>query len=455
MNDVRLYGSNTQAAIANFDVSGETVDHRIIEALAHIKACCAIANSHADVGRLDREIAAAIVGAAEEVATGKHRDQFPVDVFQTGSGTSTNMNVNEVLASIASSVSGLAVHPNDHVNMSQSTNDTFPTAIRVAVSLAIRDQLLPALGQLADALADKAVEFGDVVKPGRTHLMDATPVMLGDEFGGYAAQIRESIERIASAQTRLVRLPLGGTATGNGLNTPPGHAAMVRELLTERTGVRWQPPLHHFAVQGGQDALVEASAQLRGAALAMFKIANDIRLMASGPRTGLGELMLTELQPGSSIMPGKTNPVICEVVIQVCAQVVGNDTAIAFAGSRGELELNVYLPVMARNLLESVDLLAGSCTSLTEKTIVGLRADSERCKRLAELSPAVATALNLEIGYDRAASVVKSSLASGRSLVDEVVETGLMSRERAAELLSVEAMARGTQDHLTAQHRDA
>ncbi|MCB0992319.1 MAG: class II fumarate hydratase, partial [Acidimicrobiales bacterium] len=364
MNDVRLYGSNTQAAIANFDVSGETVDHRIIEALAHIKACCAIANSHADVGRLDREIAAAIVGAAEEVATGKHRDQFPVDVFQTGSGTSTNMNVNEVLASIASSVSGLAVHPNDHVNMSQSTNDTFPTAIRVAVSLAIRDQLLPALGQLADALADKAVEFGDVVKPGRTHLMDATPVMLGDEFGGYAAQIRESIERIASAQTRLVRLPLGGTATGNGLNTPPGHAAMVRELLTERTGVRWQPPLHHFAVQGGQDALVEASAQLRGAALAMFKIANDIRLMASGPRTGLGELTLTELQPGSSIMPGKTNPVICEVVIQVCAQVVGNDTAIAFAGSRGELELNVYLPVMARNLLESVDLLAGSCTSL-------------------------------------------------------------------------------------------
>lgn len=452
MNDVRLYGSNTEAAIANFEVSGETVDHRIIEALALIKACCALANSNSDVGQLDPDVAAAIVDAAEEVIAGRHRSQFPVDVFQTGSGTSTNMNVNEVLASIASSASGLAVHPNDHVNMSQSTNDTFPSAIRVAVALAIRDQLIPALEQLADALAEKAVEFGEVVKPGRTHLMDATPVMLGDEFGGYAAQISESIERIASAQTRLVRLPVGGTATGNGLNTPPGHAARVRELLTERTGIQWQRPLHHFAVQGGQDALVETSAQLRGAALAMFKIANDIRLMASGPRTGLGELILTELQPGSSIMPGKTNPVICEVAIQVCAQVVGNDSAITFAGSHGELELNVYLPVMARNLLESVDLLAGSCTSLAQKTVRGLRADSERCRRLAELSPAVATALNLEIGYDSAASVVKRSLASGRSLVDEVVDAGLMSRERALELLSVEAMARGTEDHLPAQH---
>lgn len=437
------YGSNTRAAVDNFHVSGQPVDRRLIAALAQIKAAAAMANARLGVKGVDDETARVIVLAADRVIAGELWDQFPIDYLQTGSGTSTNMNVNEVLSSVAGELAGVEIHPNDQVNASQSTNDTFPTAIRIAATGAVKGQLVPALKRLTDELDEQSRAFADVVKPGRTHLMDATPVFMGDEFAGYAAQIREAIERLEGSIPRLVRLPLGGTATGNGLNTPAGFARAAREELEARVGFELAAPLHHFAVQGSQDVLVELSAQLRGAAVAIHKIANDIRLMGSGPETGLGELEVADLQPGSSIMPGKTNPVICEVAIQACAQVIGNDAAVAFAGARGELELNVFLPLMAQKLLESIDLVAGSAESLADKCINRLEANRARCRSLAERSPAVATALNLAIGYDRAAEVVKASRVSGRSLLDEVVARGLLSDAEARAVLDVDAMASG------------
>ncbi|WP_189041744.1 class II fumarate hydratase [Micromonospora sonchi] len=417
-----LWRAQTQRAVQNFPISGRGIEPAQIRALAQIKGAAAEVNG--DLGVIDPNVAAAIAAAAAHVAAGGYDDQFPVDVFQTGSGTSSNMNTNEVIATLAGRELGRGVHPNDEVNASQSSNDVFPSSIHLAATEAVARDLLPALDHLAGALEAKAGEFETVVKAGRTHLMDATPVTLGQEFGGYAAQVRYGIERVQGVLPRLAELPLGGTAVGTGINTPLGFAARVIEKLRDSTGLPLTEARNHFEAQGARDALVEASGQLRTFAVGLYKIANDIRWMGSGPRAGLRELHIPDLQPGSSIMPGKVNPVVCEAVRQVCAQVIGNDATLAFAGSQGDFELNVMLPVMARNLLESIRLLAASSRLLADRCVVGLVADVEVCLAYAEGSPSIVTPLNRYLGYDEAASIAKEALDRQISIKEVVIARG-------------------------------
>jgi len=414
-----LWGGETEKAIANFPVSGEPIPIPVARWLGRIKAAAARAN--ADLGLLDPALAQRIAAAADRVAAGELDDQFPIDVFQTGSGTSSNMNANEVIATLA----GEDVHPNDHVNMGQSSNDVFPSAVHLAALGEIAHDLLPALERLAASLERKALEFDDVVKAGRTHLMDAVPVTLGQEFAGYAAQVRQGVARVEDAMRRLGQIPLGGTATGTGLNTHPEFAARVRDYLSRETGLTVSAPIDHFEAQAARDGLVEASGALKVVAVSLTKIANDLRLMGSGPRAGLSEIFLPELQKGSSIMPGKVNPVIPEVVTQVSAQVIGNDAAVTIGGMNGHFELNVYVPLMARNLLESIKLLAGASRLLAEKCVDGIEANRERTEHYAESTLSAATALNPHIGYDKASEIVKEAAASGRSLREVARKAGV------------------------------
>ncbi|MDN5896688.1 MAG: class II fumarate hydratase, partial [Nocardioides sp.] len=403
-----LWRAQTQRAIENFPISGSVLEPRHIKALALVKSAAATVNS--GLGSITQQQADAIVAAAGEVATGCHDDHFPIDIFQTGSGTSSNMNTNEVLSSLAAK-SGVEVHPNDHVNASQSSNDTFPTSIHVAAAMAVVEDLFPALEVLASSLEGKAGEFKDHVKSGRTHLMDATPVMLGQEFGGYAATIRYARERLDSVLPRVRELPLGGTAVGTGINTPPGFAAKVIAGLSDLTGLEFTEARTHFEAQSTRDSLVELSGVLRTLAVGLTKICNDLRWMSSGPTTGLAEIHLPDLQPGSSIMPGKVNPVLPEATLQVCAQVIGNDAAIATGGAAGNFELNVMLTLIARNLLESIRILSTSSTLLARRCIDGITADVERMRMYAESSPSVVTPLNKYIGYENASKVAKKALA--------------------------------------------
>ncbi|MFF5500762.1 class II fumarate hydratase [Streptomyces roseolus] len=433
MGEVRVpahakWRAQTQRAVENFPVSGQRLERAHIEALARVKAAAATVN--AELGVIDRDRAEAIAAAAAEVAEGRWDDHFPVDVFQTGSGTSSNMNTNEVLATLAGErlPADRAVHPNDHVNASQSSNDVFPSSIHIAATAAVTHDLIPALDHLAAALERKSAEFATVVKSGRTHLMDATPVTLGQEFGGYAAQVRYGIERLRSALPRLAELPLGGTAVGTGINTPPGFSAAVVAELARTTGLPFTEARDHFEAQGARDGLVETSGHLRTIAVSLTKIANDLRWMSSGPRTGLAEINLPDLQPGSSIMPGKVNPVIPEAVLMVAAQVTGNDTTVAVAGAAGNFELNVMLPVMAKNLLESVRLLANASRLLADRTVDGITANVERAREYAESSPSVVTPLNKYIGYEEAAKVAKRSLAERKTIREVVLESGYVDR---------------------------
>ena len=414
-----LWGVETRKAVANFPVSGEPIPAPVARWLGRIKAAAARVN--ADLGLLEDGKADRIAAAADRVAAGELDDQFPIDVFQTGSGTSSNMNANEVIAVLA----GDDVHPNDDVNMGQSSNDVFPSAVHLAALGELTDDLLPALERLASSLEAKAREFDDVVKSGRTHLMDAVPVTLGQEFAGYAAQVRQGDERVRSTRGRLGQIPLGGTATGTGLNTHPEFAERVRRRLSEETGLPVSPPADPFEAQAARDALVEASGALKTVAVSLTKIANDLRLMGSGPRAGLAEIFLPELQKGSSIMPGKVNPVIPEVVTQVAAQVIGNDTAITVGGMQGHFELNVFIPMMARNLLGSIRLLASASRLLAEKCVDGIEANREQCERYAELTLSAATALNPYIGYDKASEIVKDAAQSGRSLREAARAAGV------------------------------
>ncbi len=438
-----LWRAQTQRAVENFPISGRPIEPAHIHALALTKAAAARAN--AELGVLDQDVADAIVEAATEVADGKHDNQFPIDIFQTGSGTSSNMNTNEVIASLATRSLGRSVHPNDHVNASQSSNDTFPTSIHVAATRAITEDLIPALEHLAKALESKSSEFESVVKAGRTHLMDATPVTLGQEFGGFAAQVRYGVERLEASLPRVAELPLGGTAVGTGINTPPGFAARVIEILAELTDLPLREARNHFEAQGSRDALVEASGQLRTIAVGLHKICTDLRWMGSGPRAGLGEILLPDLQPGSSIMPGKVNPVLPEAMSMVCAQVVGNDAAIAFGGSAGNFELNVMMPVMAANLLESIRLLANASRLLADRCVSGIGADVEHCRELAESSPSIVTPLNRSIGYEAAAAVAKKSVQERRTIREVVisegyVESGVLTEQQLDEALDVLSM---------------
>ncbi|HEV2282712.1 MAG TPA: class II fumarate hydratase [bacterium] len=421
-----LWGAQTQRAVHNLPVSGLRIDRGLIAALGHIKAAAAVAN--AGLGVLDGDMADAIAAAAREVAAGKHDEQFPVDVFQTGSGTSSNMNANEVIATLAASRLGRPVHPNDHVNASQSSNDVFPSAIHIAAVQSMKGLVIPAVDRLANALEAKAAEFADVVKAGRTHLMDATPVTLGQEFGGYAAAARHGAQRVAEVLGQVGALPLGGTAVGTGINAPPGFAAQVIGMLADELDLPLSEAVNHFEAAGARDALVAASGALRVVAVSLYKIANDLGWMASGPRAGLAEISLPELQPGSSIMPGKVNPVVCEAVCQVTAQVIGNDAAVAFGGAAGNFELNVMLPVIARNLLESTRLLAGVAPLLADRCVAGIRANTERLRRYAESSASIVTALNRFIGYEAAAQVAKQSLETGRTIREVVIERGYVER---------------------------
>jgi fumarate hydratase class II len=413
-----LWGPETVKAASN-PVSGEPIPTSVSRSLARIKAAAARVN--AELGLLEADKADRIAAAADRVAAGEFDDQFPIDVFQTGSGTSSNTNANEVIAALA----GGGVHPNDHVNMGQSSNDVFPSAVHLAALGALAEDLLPALAQLAESLERKATEFDDVVKSGRTHLMDAVPVTLGQEFAGYAAQMRQGVARLEDALPRLGQIPLGGTATGTGLNTHPEFAERVRALLTEQTGLTISAPADPFEAQSARDALVETSGALKVVAVSLTKIANDLRLMGSGPRAGLAEIFLPELQKGSSIMPGKVNPVIPEVVTQVAAQVIGNDTAITVGGMSGQFELNVYVPLMARNLLQSIALLASASRLLAEKCVDGIGANRAQLERYAELTLSAATALNPHIGYDKASEIVKEAAASGRSLREVARDAGV------------------------------
>ena len=440
------YAAQTQRAVENFPISGLTIDRRLIRALALIKGAAAKVNAGLDeVPDVTPEIGDAIAAAADEVADGRWDGDFPVDVFQTGSGTSSNMNTNEVLATLASEKLGAkdAVHANDHVNASQSSNDVFPTAIHLAVTEALRDDLLPALTHLTKSLNAKSDEYASVVKSGRTHLMDATPVTLGQEFGGFAAQIAQAAERIEQALPRAGEVPLGGTAVGTGINAPPAFAPAVIEALAGRTGLPITEARDHFASQASRDGLVDVSGLLRVVAVALVKIANDLRWMGSGPRTGLFEIRIPDLQPGSSIMPGKVNPVIPEAVTQVAAQVIGNDAAIAFGGSQGTLELNVFMPMMAHNLLESIRLLANVSTVFAEKCIDGIEANVEQCRAYAESSPSIGTSLNPYIGYEKAAAVIKRATKENKTIREVVLEEGLMSDEELTKALDIEAMTRG------------
>ena len=420
-----LWRAQTQRAVENFPISGTTLEAEHLKALAQVKAAAAKVN--AELGVIEKEQAAAIRAAAAEIVDGRHLDHFPLDVFQTGSGTSSNMNMNEVLATLARR-SGVDVHPNDHVNASQSSNDIFPTSIHVAATSATTHHLVPALLHLANTLEAKAAEFADVVKAGRTHLMDATPVMLGQELGGYAAAVRHGIERLQAALPRVAELPLGGTAVGTGINTPKGFAVAVIEELVAATGLPFTEARNHFEAQGARDALVELSGQLRTVAVSITKLCNDLRWMSSGPRTGLAEINLPDLQPGSSIMPGKVNPVLPEATLMVCAQVIGNDAAVAFAGASGNFELNVMMPVMARNLLESIRLLSTSSVLLANRCIAGITANEERMRTYAESSPSVVTPLNRYIGYENAAKVAKRALAEERTIKEVVLEMGFVDK---------------------------
>ena len=420
------YRAQTQRAVENFPISGTPLETAQIAALARIKAAAAAVN--AELGVVDDDVAEAISAAAEEVASGRWNGEFPIDVFQTGSGTSSNMNMNEVLATLASERLGRQIHPNDHVNASQSSNDVFPSSIHVAATDAVVNDLIPALQHLEASLRRKAEEFATVVKSGRTHLMDATPVTLGQEFGGYATQVAHGVERLRSSLPRLAELPLGGTAVGTGINTPPGFAAKVIERLAESTGLPLTEARDHFEAQSARDGLVEASGQLRTIAIGLYKIVNDIRWMGSGPRAGLAEIRLPDLQPGSSIMPGKVNPVVPEAVAMVCAQVVGNDAAVAWGGGAGSFELNVMLPMLARNLLESIRLLANGSRLLADRCIDGIEADVERNREYAESSPSIVTPLNRYIGYENAAAVAKKALAERKTIRDVVIEEGYVKR---------------------------
>ena len=421
-----LWRAQTQRAVENFPISGTPLESAHIKALAQVKAACARAN--AELGVIEQDMADAIVAAAAEVASGAHDREFPIDVFQTGSGTSSNMNTNEVLATLATRSLGRDVHPNDHVNASQSSNDVFPTSIHLAATAAATHELVPALDHLATALEEKAGEFATVVKSGRTHLMDATPVTLGQEFGGYAAQIRKGITRIEASLPRVAEVPLGGTAVGTGINTPRGFPQRVIELLAEDTGLPVTEAEDHFEAHGARDGLVEFSGQLRTIAVSLTKICNDLRWMGSGPRTGLSEIALPDLQPGSSIMPGKVNPVLPEATLMVCAQVIGNDATIAVAGASGSFELNVMLPVIARNLLESIRLLGNASRVLADRAITGISANEERCKEYAESSPSVVTPLNRHIGYEAAAKIAKKAVAERKTIREVVIELGYVDR---------------------------
>ena len=421
-----LWGAQTQRAVENFPVSGERIGRDMIGALGCIKGTAARVN--AELGVLDADMADAIYDAAAAVARGEHDEDFPVDVFQTGSGTSSNMNANEVIAALASRRLGRAVHPNDHVNASQSSNDVFPSAIHLAATRLLVLELLPALDHLEATLQAKAAEFATVVKVGRTHLMDAVPVTLGQEFGGYAAAIRHDAERTVAILPRLGELPLGGTATGTGLNAPPGFARRVNERLASSMKLPLTQARNHFEAAGARDALVEASGVLRVTAISLYKICNDLRWMGSGPRAGLAEISIPDLQPGSSIMPGKVNPVICEAVCQVCTQVIGNDAAVTFGGAAGNFELNVMMPVIARNLLGSARLLAAVVPLLADRCVAGITASADRMRQLAESSPVIVTALNRFIGYEAAAQVAHEALETGETIRSIVLARGYVSR---------------------------
>jgi fumarate hydratase class II len=432
----QLWGAETSKAVANFPVSGERVPLPVIRWLARIKAASARVN--AELGLLERDLADRIAEAADDIAAGRYDDQFPIDVFQTGSGTSSNMNANEVIANLA----GEGAHPNDHVNKGQSSNDVFPTAVHLAAIDQVRSALLPALERLEQALAAKAEEFSDVVKAGRTHLMDAVPVMLGQEFGGYAAQVRLGRARIENALPHVAQVPLGGTATGTGLNTHPEFAERVRDLLGQDTGIDVRPPEDPFEAQGNRDALVELSGALKTLAVSLTKIANDLAWMGSGPRAGLAEIFLPELQKGSSIMPGKVNPVICEVVLQVSAQVIGNDAAITVAGTQGNFELNVRVPLIARNLLDQIRLLSSATGLFAEKCVEGIEVNRDMTARYAESTLIASTALTPHIGYDRVDEIVKEAAASGRTLREVAREKGV-EEKILEEALDLAKMARG------------
>jgi len=436
-----LWQAQTQRAVENFPVSGRRVEGSLIRALVEIKRTAARVNARR--GLLDDAVARAIVAAADEILNGSHDDQFPIDVFQTGSGTSTNMNVNEVIATLASR-SGLLVHPNDHVNAGQSSNDTFPSAIRIAAATGVERRLIPALEHLAAALRRAEGRFDDVVKAGRTHLMDAVPVTLGQEFGGYDTATDLGVERLRCVLPRLCRLPLGGTAAGTGLNAPDGFAAEVISELSERLGLPLFEAEDHFEAQGAQDALVELSGASRVVAVGLNKLAADLRWMASGPATGLGEIHLPDLQPGSSIMPGKVNPVLPEAVQQVVAQVIGNDATVAWSGAAGNFELNVMLPVMGANLLDTIEIVSNVTVLLADRCIDGITANRDRARRYAESSSAIVTALVPLIGYEQAASVAKAALANGRTIRDEVRAQGLVTDDALLDhVLDVLAMTRG------------
>jgi fumarate hydratase, class II len=441
-----LWRAQTQRAVENFPISGRGLERSQIRALGLLKAAAARVN--APLGILDAELADAIAAAADEVAEGRHDQHFPIDVFQTGSGTSSNMNANEVIATLASRALGRDVHPNDHVNASQSSNDTFPTTIRVAATEAVLGDVIPALEHLAGVLEKRAGDWADVVTAGRTHLMDAVPVTLGQEAGAWAAQVRYGIERLRSGLPRLAELPIGGTAVGSGLNAPEGFGAAVAAELARVTGTPLTEARDHFEAQAAQDGVVETSAHLRTVAVSLSKIANDVRWLGSGPRAGLGELALPDLQPGSSIMPGKVNPVICEATLQVVAQVFGNDAAVAYAGAQGNFQLNVNLPVIARNVLESARLLAAVSRLLADKVFAGAEANVERAREYAEGSPSIVTPLNRYLGYEEAASVAKQSLKERRTIREVVLERGHVERgtltlEQLDEALDVLRMARG------------
>jgi len=430
-----LWQAQTQRAVANFPISGLPLEAGLVHALGAIKGAAARAN--ADLGRLDAEVAVAVAAAADEVAAGRHDAHFPIDVFQTGSGTSSNMNANEVVATLASRALGRRVHPNDDVNSGQSSNDVFPTAIHVAAATAVVHDLVPALQHLSAAFRAKAAETAEVVKAGRTHLMDATPVTLGQELGGYASAVDRGVDRLEACLGRVAEVPLGGTAVGTGLNCPPGLVERVLGELSDRLGVPFTEAADHFEAQGARDGLVELSGVVRVVAVSLYKAANDLRWMGSGPRCGLAEIHLPDLQPGSSIMPGKVNPVLPEAVCQVVAQVIGCDAAVAFAGAAGSFELNVMLPVLARNVLEPIRLLANVARLLADRCVAGLVADVERCRTYAEASPAVVTSLAPHVGYEVAAAVVKESLATGRTVRELVLEKQLVSADRLDEALDV------------------
>lgn len=424
-----LYQAQTQRAVENFPISGKTLERKHIEALAQVKKAAATAN--AELGVLDGELAEAISDAADQVATGEFDKHFPIDVFQTGSGTSSNMNTNEVVANLANRAleargSEKRVHPNDHVNASQSSNDVFPTSVHVAVTSALINDLIPALQYLDASFTRKSEEFKNIVKSGRTHLMDATPITLGQEFSGYAAQVRYGVERIEASLPRVAEVPLGGTAVGTGINTPEGFPQRVIAVLAENTGLPLTEARNHFEAQANRDGLVEASGQLRNIAYSLMKINNDLRWMGSGPNTGLGEIAIPDLQPGSSIMPGKVNPVICEAAIMVCAQVIGNDTTVSLSSTNGAFELNVGIPVMAANLLESIRLLANTSRVMADKMVDGITANEERARFLAEASPSIVTPLNKYIGYENAAKIAKKAVAEGLTVREATVALGFV-----------------------------